>query len=159
VKRRKGRRHLASSENLPVTTHVYELSTEERDCPCCGVERKEIGQEKSGQIEHIRGSFVGYRWRLLDASAAAAATAVRPFPSLVTRQPPPDSIPLRDRNWQFCRYSSPHNYLCANHQPKTPLQLMRAFPCNGPVCMGYSFGFIYLTTSKVRVLGAGIQLT
>ncbi len=57
VKRRKGRRHLANFENLPVTTHVYELSAEQRACPCCGVERKEIGQEESWQIEHISGRF------------------------------------------------------------------------------------------------------
>jgi hypothetical protein len=33
VKRRKGRRNLANFENLPVTTHVYELSEAERACP------------------------------------------------------------------------------------------------------------------------------
>jgi hypothetical protein len=47
VKRRPGRRHLASFENLPVTTQVYELSAEQRICPCCGVERKEIGTDES----------------------------------------------------------------------------------------------------------------
>ena len=57
VKRRKGRRALANFENLPVTTHVYELSAEERLCPCCGVERKEIGSEESWQIEYIPGHF------------------------------------------------------------------------------------------------------
>jgi hypothetical protein len=57
VKRRPGRRHLASFENLPVTTQVYELSTEERICPCCGVERKEIGTDESWQIEYILGRF------------------------------------------------------------------------------------------------------
>ena len=57
VGRRKGRRHLANFENLPVTTHVYELSADERPCPCCGIERKEIGQEESWQIEHIPGRF------------------------------------------------------------------------------------------------------
>ena len=57
VGRRKGRRHLANFENLPVTTHVYELSADERACPCCGVERREIGQEESWQIEHIPGRF------------------------------------------------------------------------------------------------------
>ena len=57
VKRRKGRRHLANFENLPVTTHVYELNDEQRSCPCCGMERKEIGQEESWQIEHIPGRF------------------------------------------------------------------------------------------------------
>ena len=57
VKRRKGRRALANFENLPAQTHVYELSAEERPCPSCGVERKEIGSEKSWQIEYIPGHF------------------------------------------------------------------------------------------------------
>jgi transposase len=57
VKRRPGRRHLANFENLPVTTQVYELSAEERICPCCGVERKEIGADESWQIEYIPGRF------------------------------------------------------------------------------------------------------
>ncbi len=57
VKRRKGRRALANFENLPVQTHVYELSAAERPCPSCGVERKEIGSEKSWQIEYIPGHF------------------------------------------------------------------------------------------------------
>jgi transposase len=57
VKRRKGRRALANFENLPVNTQVYELSAEERVCPGCGVERKEIGSEKSWQIEYIPGHF------------------------------------------------------------------------------------------------------
>src|SRR5215475_8548579 len=57
VKRRPGRRHLANFENLPVTTTVYELSAEQRRCPGCGVERKEIGADESWQIEHIPGRF------------------------------------------------------------------------------------------------------
>ena len=57
VKRRKGRRALANFENLPVTTKVYELSAKERACPCCGVERKEIGAEQSWQIEYLPGRF------------------------------------------------------------------------------------------------------
>jgi transposase len=57
VKRRRGRRQLANFENLPVTTQVYELSAQERVCPCCGVERKEIGAEESWQIEYIPGGF------------------------------------------------------------------------------------------------------
>src|SRR6202166_233544 len=56
-KRRKGRRALANFENLPVKTYVYELSAEKRPCPSCGVERKEIGNEKSWQIEYIPGHF------------------------------------------------------------------------------------------------------
>jgi transposase len=57
VKRRPGRRHLANFENLPVTTQVYELSAQERICPCCGRERKEIGADESWQIEYLPGSF------------------------------------------------------------------------------------------------------
>jgi transposase len=57
VKKRKGRRALASFDNLPVTTHVYELSAQERVCPCCGLERKEIGAEESWQVEYFPGHF------------------------------------------------------------------------------------------------------
>jgi transposase len=57
VKRRKGRRNLANFENLPVTTQVYELSAEQRACPCCGLERKEIGADESWQIEYYPGHF------------------------------------------------------------------------------------------------------
>lgn len=57
VKRRKGRRALVNFEKLPVHTHVYELSAEQRLCPGCGVERKEIGSEESWQIEYIPGHF------------------------------------------------------------------------------------------------------
>src|SRR5450631_2771094 len=58
VKRRKGRRNLANFENLPVTTCVHELSEQERACPCCGIERKEIGTDQSWQIEYLPGHFV-----------------------------------------------------------------------------------------------------
>lgn len=57
VRRRKGRRNLAHFENLPVTTHVYELTVEERACPCCGAERREIGADESWQIEYLPGHF------------------------------------------------------------------------------------------------------
>lgn len=57
VKRRPGRRALANFEHLPVHTQVYELSAEQRLCPHCGVERKEIGSEESWQIEYIPGHF------------------------------------------------------------------------------------------------------
>jgi len=57
VKRRKGRRNLARFENLPVTTHVYELSEAERACPCCGLTRKEIGADESWQVEYDPGHF------------------------------------------------------------------------------------------------------
>jgi transposase len=57
VKQRKGRRHLANFDHLPVTTHVYELSAEQRACSCCGTERKEIGAEQSWQVEYHPGHF------------------------------------------------------------------------------------------------------
>jgi len=57
VKRRKGRRNLANFENLPVTTHVYELSEAERTCPCCGLTREEIGSDESWQVEYLPGHF------------------------------------------------------------------------------------------------------
>ncbi|MHB1838554.1 MAG: IS66 family transposase [Acidobacteriaceae bacterium] len=57
VKRRQGRRNLANFENLPITTQVHELSAEERACPCCGVERKEIGADESWQVEYLPGHF------------------------------------------------------------------------------------------------------
>ena len=57
VRRRKGRRNLANFENIPVTTHVHELGAEERACPCCGAERKEIGADENWQIEYYPGHF------------------------------------------------------------------------------------------------------
>jgi transposase len=57
MKWRKGRRDLPHFENLPVTTHVYELSAAERACPGCGQERNEIGAEKSWQVEYVPGRF------------------------------------------------------------------------------------------------------
>jgi transposase len=57
VKRRKGRRNLANFENLPVTVQVHELNAAERACPCCGIERKEIGADESWQVEYFPGHF------------------------------------------------------------------------------------------------------
>jgi len=57
VKKRKGRRNPANFENLPVRTEVHELCGEERNCPCCGIQRQEIGEEVSWQIEYIPGHF------------------------------------------------------------------------------------------------------
>jgi len=57
VKQRKGRRNLANFENLPVTTCVHELSERERACPCCGIERKQIGTDESWQVEYLPAHF------------------------------------------------------------------------------------------------------
>ena len=40
VRRRTGRRALANFENLPVSTHVYELTAEERACPAAASSAK-----------------------------------------------------------------------------------------------------------------------
>jgi transposase len=61
VQRRRGRRALTNFDNLPITTKVYELSAEERACPRCGGERKEIGADESWQVEYIPGHFE--RWQ------------------------------------------------------------------------------------------------
>jgi transposase len=71
VQRRKGRRNLANFDNLPVTTKVYELSAEERACPRCGVERKEIGADESWQVEYIPGHFE--RWQHVRKKYACVA--------------------------------------------------------------------------------------
>ena len=57
VRQRRGRRNLAAFEHLPVTTHVHELSAEERACPGCGAQRREIGADQSWQIEYFPGHF------------------------------------------------------------------------------------------------------
>jgi len=57
VQRRKGRRALATFDHLPVSTHVYELTAEQRRCSCCGEQRQEIGSEESWQIEYLPGHF------------------------------------------------------------------------------------------------------
>src|ERR1035441_4202940 len=57
VKRRKGRRNLANFENLPVTVQIHELNAAERACPCCGIERKEIGADESWQVEYFPGQL------------------------------------------------------------------------------------------------------
>lgn len=81
VKRRPGRRNLANFENLPTTTQVYELSGEERACPCCGEERQEIGAEKSWQIDYIPGHFeriehVRKKYACAKCEAAAAGPQI-----------------------------------------------------------------------------------
>ena len=57
IRKARGRRNVERFENLPTTTHVYELIGEERACPCCGLERKEIGADESWQIEYVPGHF------------------------------------------------------------------------------------------------------
>jgi transposase len=48
--RRNGRRRLPS--DLPRIRIEYDLSEQERECPCCGNQRKKIGEETSEQLEY-----------------------------------------------------------------------------------------------------------
>ncbi len=50
-----GRRKLPS--NLPREVRRYELTPEERQCPCCGEVRQEMGVETSEQLEFIPAVF------------------------------------------------------------------------------------------------------
>lgn len=50
-----GRRPLPTG--IPRETITYELSTEERPCPCCGELRGEIGRERSEQLEYIPAQY------------------------------------------------------------------------------------------------------
>jgi transposase len=91
VKRRKGRRRIADFENLPVTTHMHELSAEERACPCCGIERKEIGQEQSWQIEYFPGHFERIQ-HVRKKYACPACEANGDNPRIVTAAKPETAI-------------------------------------------------------------------
>ena len=51
LRRRTGRRNLAHFENLPVTTHVHELSVEERACPGVRTQRFRCADRSGGQAE------------------------------------------------------------------------------------------------------------
>ena len=50
-----GRRELPA--HLPREQQRYELTPEERICPCCGEQRAEIGSETSEQLEYIPASY------------------------------------------------------------------------------------------------------
>lgn len=50
-----GRRKLPSP--LPRKTIVYDVPAEDRLCPCCGKEMKEIGRETSEQLEYVPASL------------------------------------------------------------------------------------------------------
>jgi transposase len=57
IKRGRGRRKLASFDQLPLVRHEHDLSDDQKPCPCCGKMRERIGQESSWQIEYIPGHF------------------------------------------------------------------------------------------------------
>ena len=53
----RGRRNLATFENLPVTREEYDLPEDQKPCPCCGEMRCKIGEESTWQVEYIPGHF------------------------------------------------------------------------------------------------------
>lgn len=55
LRRRTGRRNLAHFENLPVTTHVHELSAEERACPGVRAQRRRRADRSGGQAGSAGG--------------------------------------------------------------------------------------------------------
>ncbi|MGC4052535.1 MAG: IS66 family transposase zinc-finger binding domain-containing protein [Paludibaculum sp.] len=95
VRRRSGRRNLANFENLPTTTHIHELSAEQRACPCCGTERKEIGADESWQVEYLPGHFERIHHVRKKYAAWPARTAAA---NLASRQQPSPRLPLT-RGW------------------------------------------------------------
>ena len=79
-----GRRPLPKS--WPRETIVYELSEEERRCPCCGELRQEIGRETSEQAEYIPAHCkvlvherVKYACRKCEEHVAIAAKPPQPI--------------------------------------------------------------------------------
>ncbi len=85
-KKRKGHGRRPLPKDLPREQVVYELSSEELACPCCGETREEIGSESSEQlevipatvkvIEHIRKK---YACRHCQEHVAIAAKAPQPI--------------------------------------------------------------------------------
>lgn len=78
-----GRRPIPA--DIPRETIAYELSEEERLCPCCGELRGEIGREKSEQLEYIPPKYkvlvherVKYACRRCQEQVAVAAKPPQP---------------------------------------------------------------------------------
>jgi transposase len=51
-----GRRKLP--DHLPRLPIEHDLSEQEKNCPCCGEQRRRIGRETSEQLEHLPSNFV-----------------------------------------------------------------------------------------------------
>lgn len=78
-----GRRELPA--HLPREQQRYELTPEDRTCPCCGEQRVEIGSESSEQLEYIPASYkviehvrVKYACRRCEEHVALAAKPPQP---------------------------------------------------------------------------------
>ena len=80
-----GRRPLP--DHLPREAVTYELTDEERTCPCCGKLRKEIGSEVSEQLEFVPASLKviqhhrrKYACDVCEENVAIAAKPPQPIP-------------------------------------------------------------------------------
>lgn len=85
-KRRKGHGRRPLPEHLPREQRRYELSEDERCCPCCGETRQEIGSETSEQLEYVPASLtviehvrVKYACRHCEEHVAVAAKPPQPI--------------------------------------------------------------------------------
>jgi len=74
AKGRHGRRRIADLDHLPATTIEHDLPEAEKQCSCCGGQKRRIGNEESWQVEYVPGHFE--RWhhlRHIDACSACDA--------------------------------------------------------------------------------------
>lgn len=85
-KRRRGHGRRPLPKNWPRETIVHELSEEDRQCPCCGEQRQEIGRETSEQAEYIPAHCkvlvherVKYACRKCEEHVAIAAKPPQPI--------------------------------------------------------------------------------
>lgn len=83
--RRPGHGRRPIPQNVPRETIAYELTAEERRCPCCGEQRGEIGRERSEQLEYIPPQYkvlvherVKYACRTCQEQVAVAAKPPQP---------------------------------------------------------------------------------
>jgi transposase len=57
IRKKSGRRNLASFDQLPVQRCEHDLTEDQKPCPCCGEMRQRIGEETTWQLEYIPGHF------------------------------------------------------------------------------------------------------
>lgn len=85
-RRRRGHGRRPLPRHLPREQMLYELNETERNCPCCGETRQEIGRETSEQLDFVPASFkviehvrVKYACRDCEEHVAIAAKPPQPI--------------------------------------------------------------------------------
>ena len=87
---RRGRRDLAAFDDLPVIRRTHDLPEEQKACPCCGQERRQIGASTSWQLEYVPGHFERIEHvRLKYACARCEQDAAGPQIALADKPPQP----------------------------------------------------------------------